>query len=491
MAAYAQREADRVARPAAESSPDLAVHDGLNARSAVTQAKATAARLNARAETVQRKPTRSDGLPDPLRANMEAMSGIALDDVRVHRNSDKPAQMQAHAYAQGTDIHLGPGQEKHLPHEAWHVVQQKQGRVRATWQMADGTQVNNSSTLEREADIMGAGAGRGGVYQAPVSSGAADALVQRIGHSTHSIVQCLTGAGNQPGTAVHLQAASLDNAIRLSAEEINRRARTSNLANGDPVKTAVVGNHNGGNLYIEVQYPLPAPGGTLKSWIELTDEGGGYVKRVRVESPAGTMKMDRVIDEDGTAFQKALVLDRMGSTKLTGSARMDPVHGVDKNDEDKLVTADSSDRSADNYSKMIGEGARFGWLAQKLADRKIGNLTRGIFKIAIKVPQEGRFEIDPTFEQLWGAWRAAFGRAYMQDLGAAKSLLRERLIAGLSRNDNAPLGNAPLKSGNTANGDVTSLLDTKDRVALVDNPNTDSAMAMVSKLHMKWTAQSR
>ena len=26
------------------------------------------------------------------------------------------------------DIHLGPGQEKHLPHEAWHVVQQKQGQ---------------------------------------------------------------------------------------------------------------------------------------------------------------------------------------------------------------------------------------------------------------------------------------------------------------------------------------------------------------------------
>ena len=27
------------------------------------------------------------------------------------------------AYAQGSDIHLAPGQEQHLPHEAWHVVQ--------------------------------------------------------------------------------------------------------------------------------------------------------------------------------------------------------------------------------------------------------------------------------------------------------------------------------------------------------------------------------
>jgi hypothetical protein len=52
-----------------------------------------------------------------------------MDDVKVHSNSDKPAKINAHAYAQGTDIHPASGQEKHLPHEAWHVVQQKQGRV--------------------------------------------------------------------------------------------------------------------------------------------------------------------------------------------------------------------------------------------------------------------------------------------------------------------------------------------------------------------------
>lgn len=33
-------------------------------------------------------------------------------------------------YEQGTDIHVGPGQEQHLPHEAWHEVSQRQGRVR-------------------------------------------------------------------------------------------------------------------------------------------------------------------------------------------------------------------------------------------------------------------------------------------------------------------------------------------------------------------------
>ena len=104
------------------------------------------------------------GLPDILKTGMENLSGVSLDDVKVHRNSEKPAQLQAHAYAQGTDIHLGPGQEKQLPHEAWHVVQQKQGRVKPTMQMKanpnsklkPGVNINDDSGLEKEADVMGA-----------------------------------------------------------------------------------------------------------------------------------------------------------------------------------------------------------------------------------------------------------------------------------------------------------------------------------------------
>ena len=86
---------------------------------------------------------------------MVNLSGIGMDDVKVHYDSDKPAQMQALAYAQGTDIHVGPGQEKHLPHEAWHVVQQKQGRVQPTMPMKGGVEVNDDQGLENEADLMG------------------------------------------------------------------------------------------------------------------------------------------------------------------------------------------------------------------------------------------------------------------------------------------------------------------------------------------------
>ncbi len=94
------------------------------------------------------------GLPDNLKSGVENLSGMSMDDVKVHYNSSKPSQLQAHAYAQGTDIHVASGQEKHLPHEAWHVAQQKQGRVKPTTQV-QGVNVNDDTGLEREADVMG------------------------------------------------------------------------------------------------------------------------------------------------------------------------------------------------------------------------------------------------------------------------------------------------------------------------------------------------
>ena len=90
-----------------------------------------------------------------LRAGLEKISGVDLSDVKVHQNSDKPQQVGALAYTQGNDIHIAPGQEKHLPHEGWHAVQQKQGVVKPTLQMKSGTLVNDDAGLEKEADDMG------------------------------------------------------------------------------------------------------------------------------------------------------------------------------------------------------------------------------------------------------------------------------------------------------------------------------------------------
>lgn len=74
--------------------------------------------------------------------------------MRVHHNSPRPAALGANACTQGAEIHIGPGQERSLAHEAWHVVQQRQGRVRAT-RTTGGVPVNDNAALEREADRAG------------------------------------------------------------------------------------------------------------------------------------------------------------------------------------------------------------------------------------------------------------------------------------------------------------------------------------------------
>ncbi|WP_242656513.1 eCIS core domain-containing protein [Ruminiclostridium hungatei] len=103
----------------------------------------------------ERSTASNTGLPDKLQTGLENLSGVSLSDVQVHYNSDKPQQEGALAYTQGSEIYIGPGQENYLPHEGWHVVQQKQGRVSAAFQLKSGLDVNADEHLEKEADIMG------------------------------------------------------------------------------------------------------------------------------------------------------------------------------------------------------------------------------------------------------------------------------------------------------------------------------------------------
>lgn len=133
------------------------------------------------------------GLPDRLKQGVEGLSGLSLQDVRVHYNSPRPAQLRALAFTQGRDIHVAAGQERHLPHEAWHVVQQKQGRVQPTLQMR-GTSVNDDTALEREADAMGALASR--------SEPAAGAPLRDTPAPAHAAVQRRVGFEFETGIPV-------------------------------------------------------------------------------------------------------------------------------------------------------------------------------------------------------------------------------------------------------------------------------------------------
>ena len=133
----------------------VAQREQLDEQEERTQAKFSASSSVAQRESDSGGSAKQTGMPRALKAGIESLSGIDMSAVRVHANSDKPAQINALAYAPGNDIHLGPGQEQHLPHEAWHVVQQAQGRVKPTLQ-AHGVSINDDASLEHEADVMGA-----------------------------------------------------------------------------------------------------------------------------------------------------------------------------------------------------------------------------------------------------------------------------------------------------------------------------------------------
>lgn len=100
---------------------------------------------------VVRQKKNMTGLTDQMKASLEQKTGLSADDVRVHRGSPLPAQMGALAISEGSDIHLGPGNDRYLMHELGHWVQKKTGRVKAT-RIENGVPINDDPALEREAD---------------------------------------------------------------------------------------------------------------------------------------------------------------------------------------------------------------------------------------------------------------------------------------------------------------------------------------------------
>lgn len=111
----------------------------------------------------QKKEENQTGIPDDVKQRMESSFGTDFSSVRVHSDSSKAPEVGALAFTQGTDIHFAPGQFKPetssgrqlLGHELAHVVQQSEGRVQPTTEIA-GMSVNDDVSLEHEADVLGA-----------------------------------------------------------------------------------------------------------------------------------------------------------------------------------------------------------------------------------------------------------------------------------------------------------------------------------------------
>ncbi len=185
--------AQRKIQAAADESPEvqqlMALQQAANDSPQVAETRQLQAAANEATLPREGASVNRTGLPDQLKSGIESLSGMSMDAVKVHYNSSEPAKVDAHAYAQGSEIHVAPGQEKHLPHEAWHVVQQAQGRVKPTKQLKDKSPINDDAGLEREATEMGAKA-----LQTPTKSvdGAADGNLKPLASGGAAPVQRVT-----------------------------------------------------------------------------------------------------------------------------------------------------------------------------------------------------------------------------------------------------------------------------------------------------------
>ena len=123
---------------------------------------------NELSDTVQKKSPEplqmkgDSGMPEEVKGKMESSMGQDFSNVKIHENSSKAKDVGALAFAQGNDVHFAPGQfqpgsksgQELIGHELAHVKQQREGRVKPTTSTG-GMAVNDSPSLEKEADDMG------------------------------------------------------------------------------------------------------------------------------------------------------------------------------------------------------------------------------------------------------------------------------------------------------------------------------------------------
>jgi ribosomal protein S18 acetylase RimI-like enzyme len=133
-------------------------------------------------------------LPPAVLAKMEAAFGTDFSTVRVHVGP-QASRIGAIAFTTGNDLYFAPGQfqpesiqgQQLIGHELAHVVQQRQGRVRAP---GSGVAVVQDRMLEAEADRLGMHAA---AHRAPVQA-------KMAGHGHHEAPVHISAPGsNAPG----------------------------------------------------------------------------------------------------------------------------------------------------------------------------------------------------------------------------------------------------------------------------------------------------
>lgn len=392
------------------------------------------------------------GLPDTLKTGIENLSGISMDDVRVHYNSPKPAQLQALAYTKGTEIHVAPGQAKHLPHEAWHVVQQKQGRVMPTMQFG-GNFINDNPVLEREADYMGAKAVQGKFKDGALSvKNAASACVQRLmpkaaGFKNRYYVQQYGRYISRWSTMemkIPLEAKNKTNALQKISEEA---ARIGTIVRGSGMEdyeffyavikaryqTNTANEKRSKKLYYESNLSLlddsyETDPFTREKYREGWEEdiknleaeiagikpvklslkyqfrragvtgaevgGPGYIVSVEKTRKGGGSARGGMVNSQGAPRPNTTDTYSNSHEPTAGN----PILNITYREDDE---ADIRSKNFDAYTKLAGEGARF-----KCVRRNIDTITDNTVFYAA-----GQTE-GVKFSELWKTWSVSFQRKY-------------------------------------------------------------------------------
>jgi hypothetical protein len=437
---------------------------------------------SAKAAAAPSAPDRA-GLPAGLKAGVELLSGLAMDDVRVHRNSSEPAKLGAAAYTQGGEIHVGPGQDRHLAHEAWHVVQQKQGRVKPSLQMK-GVAINNDDALEREADRLGAQALRAGAdgpaasapprapavaasgtrqlktLAAPngVTAIAAPALVyfnsgahdinilwRTAVHEAATRPALLTTIAQEAGTL----AATIDGLAAAGWTPNANNAGSNDIDTVDPVRVRFRGRYgvhpNWRNLNLDYHYG--------SKW-------AGYVVHV--------------YDTGGGGIDKEMH-DRESNIPITAD-EYSSTHDIPHQAPNWALEQTHGKHAADAVTKIAGEGARWNVIAANAG--KVRNDT----KIFTNQRSDGALTAGVRyvlFQDLWKSWDLTFNKAW-----------------GISNNALAAVLKGPSISTGTAQGAVTVNVATAQSSDMahavdvsVDNPPPQSdqqlAATTMAFLHYK------
>ena len=172
----------RAQRSAAEASPvgGAPLSDDVTATTAADLGGGIAGVFGGGGGRIRRSsasPPAGERLPAAMVDGIARLSGFDVSATRIRRRSDAPGRIGARAFTFGTEVHLGPGHEDRLAHEAWHVVQQSQGRAqRKSVVGVGGVGINVDPSLEREADTMGAQA-----TETAAPAGTADARPASVG----------------------------------------------------------------------------------------------------------------------------------------------------------------------------------------------------------------------------------------------------------------------------------------------------------------------